>query len=168
MDTAVSFLKRFMPVTFKDKIKSRLAGSILGFDRALPSFSHCGEDRILAYLFKKFPAGFFVDVGAFHPRTSSNTFLLYQRGWRGINIDAQPGSMEPFRRERPDDINLELAVAEKEESLTYYKTGHTGTSSDLRLNPHLHTVALDGAWHEQGNELVARGQAARSLRALDI
>ena len=41
-------------------------------------------------------------------------------------------------------------------------------SSDMRLNPHLHTIALDGAWHEQGNELVARGQAARSLRALDI
>ena len=34
------------------------------------------------------------------------------------------------------------------------------TSSDLRLNPHLHTIALDGAWQEQGNELV--------LRALDI
>ena len=23
------------------------------------------------------------------------------------------------------------------------------TSSDLRLNPHLHAVFLDGAWHEQ-------------------
>ena len=41
-------------------------------------------------------------------------------------------------------------------------------SSDLRLNPHLHTIALDGAWHEHGSELVARGQAARSLRALVI
>ena len=28
------------------------------------------------------------------------------------------------------------------------------TSSDLRLNPHLHLVALDGAYHEQGAELV--------------
>ena len=27
------------------------------------------------------------------------------------------------------------------------------TSSDLRLNPHLHLVALDGAYHEQGTEL---------------
>ena len=31
------------------------------------------------------------------------------------------------------------------------------TSSDLRLNPHLHTIALDGAWHEQGNELAFAG-----------
>ena len=41
-------------------------------------------------------------------------------------------------------------------------------SSDMRLNPHLHTIALDGTWSEQGHELVARGQAARSSRALDI
>ena len=27
------------------------------------------------------------------------------------------------------------------------------TSSDLRLNPHLHLVVLDGAWHEDGKEL---------------
>ena len=27
-------------------------------------------------------------------------------------------------------------------------------SSDMRLNPHLHTIALDGVWSEQGNELV--------------
>ena len=31
------------------------------------------------------------------------------------------------------------------------------TSSDLRLNPHLHAVLLDGAWHEQEGELVFRG-----------
>ena len=27
------------------------------------------------------------------------------------------------------------------------------TSSDLRLNPHLHLIVLDGAWHEDGGEL---------------
>ena len=27
------------------------------------------------------------------------------------------------------------------------------TSSDLRLNPHLHVVVLDGAWYEEGDEL---------------
>ena len=30
-------------------------------------------------------------------------------------------------------------------------------SSDLRLNPHLHGVFLDGAWHEQEGDLVFRG-----------
>ena len=31
------------------------------------------------------------------------------------------------------------------------------TSSDLRLNPHLHTIALDGAWYDQGSELLFAG-----------
>lgn len=31
------------------------------------------------------------------------------------------------------------------------------TSSDLRLNPHLHAVFLDGAWHEPGGELTWQG-----------
>jgi hypothetical protein len=31
------------------------------------------------------------------------------------------------------------------------------TSSDLRLNPHLHAVFLDGAWHEGGGELTWQG-----------
>ena len=31
------------------------------------------------------------------------------------------------------------------------------TSSDLRLNPHLHLIVLDGAWHEDGGELAWEG-----------
>jgi hypothetical protein len=31
------------------------------------------------------------------------------------------------------------------------------TSSDLRLNPHLHVVVLDGAWYEEGDELCWEG-----------
>ena len=31
------------------------------------------------------------------------------------------------------------------------------TSSDMRLNPHLHAVFLDGAWYEEGGELCWRG-----------
>jgi hypothetical protein len=31
------------------------------------------------------------------------------------------------------------------------------TASDMRLNPHLHLVALDGVWHEQGGELSWQG-----------
>jgi hypothetical protein len=31
------------------------------------------------------------------------------------------------------------------------------TSSDLRLNPHLHLVVLDGVWYEDGGELAWEG-----------
>lgn len=72
------------------------------------------------------PPGFYVDVGAFSPKQFSNTYWFYRRGWQGINIDATPGSMRPFRVIRPRDINLECAVSDEPGELTFYSLGlHT-------------------------------------------
>jgi len=64
--------------------------------------------------------GFFVDIGAFHPSRSSNTYFFYLNGWTGINIDACPGSMKKFKEVRPRDINLEVGVSDQRGELTYY------------------------------------------------
>ena len=84
------------------------------------SYSQEGEDLILRKIFKKQDIGFYVDVGAHHPKRFSNTFLLYKKGWRGINIDATPGSMKLFNIFRTRDINLELGIGTREEVLNYY------------------------------------------------
>ncbi len=83
-------------------------------------YSQEGEDIILSEFFTNRKAGFYVDVGAHHPKRFSNTYLFYKKGWRGINIDAMPGSMKAFRRIRPRDINLELGISGKEGEMTYY------------------------------------------------
>jgi len=85
-------------------------------------YSWEGEDVLIAKICRDFlnlHCGFFVDVGAFHPIFLSNTYLLYKLGWRGINIDATPGSMELFREMRPGDTNLELAVAREPGTRTF-------------------------------------------------
>ena len=76
----------------------------------MEAYSQEGEDLILARIFQGQTTGFYADVGAHHPLRFSNTYLFYQRGWSGINIDAMPGSMEVFRRDRPRDLNIEAAV----------------------------------------------------------
>jgi FkbM family methyltransferase len=75
---------------------------------------------VLNRIFENKKAGFYVDVGAHHPMRFSNTYFFYRRGWRGINIDAMPGSMGVFNEDRPSDINLEIPVSDKDEVLTYY------------------------------------------------
>lgn len=80
-----------------------------------------GEDLILNRLLDGQAQGFYVDVGAHHPVRFSNTYLFYQRGWRGINIDAMPGSMKKFDRVRPRDINIECGVAGAAGTLTYHR-----------------------------------------------
>lgn len=84
------------------------------------SFSQEGEDLVLNRLFEKQKGGFYVDVGAHHPQRFSNTYFFYLKGWRGINIDAMPGSMELFEEVRPKDTNIEAAISDLSEELTYY------------------------------------------------
>lgn len=64
--------------------------------------------------------GFYVDVGAHHPKRFSNTYCFYKQGWRGINIDAMPGSMKLFVRVRSRDINIECPVARERKELIYH------------------------------------------------
>ncbi|MBM4230129.1 MAG: FkbM family methyltransferase [Gammaproteobacteria bacterium] len=75
---------------------------------------------VLSRIFEKKSNGFYVDVGAHHPKRFSNTYLFYRKGWRGINIDAMPGSMREFKEWRCRDINLELGVAKERGVLDYY------------------------------------------------
>lgn len=85
------------------------------------SYSQEGEDLILNRLFANKDKGFYIDIGAHHPYRFSNTYLFYLNGWTGINIDAMPGSMTPFKSKRPKDINLEVPILDKEGIMTYYQ-----------------------------------------------
>lgn len=87
---------------------------------ALKSYSQEGEDMILRRIFERQSSGFYVDVGAHHPKRFSNTYFFYKRGWRGINIDAMPDSMRVFNKARPRDINIEKPISDKKQALTYY------------------------------------------------
>ncbi|KVV15871.1 methyltransferase, FkbM family [Flavobacterium sp. TAB 87] len=98
------------------------------------SFSQEGEDLILERLFEGKNWGIYVDVGAHHPYRYSNTFKFYLKGWRGVNIDAMPGSMDLFNKWRPRDFNIEAAISEEKEILCFY------IFNDLALNTFDETV----------------------------
>ncbi len=107
------------------------------------SYSQEGEDILIERVIGNINKGFFVDVGAHHPVKFSNTYLFYKQGWRGINIDAMPGSMKIFKKIRPEDINLEVALSDRIEELTYYRFNY----------PELNTFNEKHVqkWNGQGN-----------------
>jgi len=39
---------------------------------------------ILRRIFERQSTGFYVDVGAHHPKRFSNTYFFYKKGWSGI------------------------------------------------------------------------------------
>src|SRR5436190_18531451 len=79
---------------------------------AISSFSQEGEDMLLRREFERQASGFYVDVGAHDPHRFSNTHYFYKCGWRGINIEARPGSSRLFKRWRPRDISLEIPISD--------------------------------------------------------
>jgi FkbM family methyltransferase len=84
------------------------------------SYSQEGEDMILRRIFGSQTSGFYIDVGAHHPKRFSNTYFFYKKGWAGINIDAMPGSMKAFQKLRYRDINIETPISSTPETVVYY------------------------------------------------
>ncbi len=87
---------------------------------AVRTHSQEGEDLILRRIFDGQARGFYVDIGAHHPRRFSNTHQFYLRGWSGINIDPNPEAVRALARERKRDVNLQLGVAEQAQTLRYH------------------------------------------------
>ena len=84
------------------------------------TYSMHGEDLAVEKYFKEIDNGFYVDLGCYHPVQHNNTILLYQKGWRGINIDINEFSVKLFNFCRPDDLNLNLAVSDKNGEIDFY------------------------------------------------
>jgi len=83
-------------------------------------YSQWGEDLSILKFFKDKKVGIYLDVGCFHPLMYSNTCLLFKNGWRGINIDINPTSIDLFKILRPLDLNICTAINENKKEFKVY------------------------------------------------
>jgi FkbM family methyltransferase len=84
------------------------------------SYSQNQEDLFINDYFREKNKGFYIDIGCYHPIKYSNTALLYNRGWYGINIDMNPTSIDLFNIFRKRDINICAAISNKSHEATLY------------------------------------------------
>lgn len=86
------------------------------------SYSQHGDDMMVLNIFRllKIARPSYLDIGAHHPFNISNTTLLYQRGCRGINVEANPNLIQSFYEERPEDINICIGIGCKIGELPFY------------------------------------------------
>jgi len=83
------------------------------------SFSQFGEDRLLSQ-FLGVTKGLYVEVGCNDPVRYSNTWTLYEKGWHGLVIDANPMCISNFRRFRPNDIAVCSVVSDSSNEVDFY------------------------------------------------
>lgn len=93
-----------------------------GYDKAARrSWSQYGEDDVLVELLKDdLKRGYYVDVGANHPATLSNTFRLYCMGMRGITIEPNDTLCAFHARYRPGDTVVCAGIGERDGLLEYF------------------------------------------------
>jgi len=118
----------------KDKVKKIIPKTLLKkyYKLKTPkelSFSQFGEDLILKTIFQNKNKGFYVDIGAFHPKELSNTYFFYKKGWKGINVEPISKTLKLFHKYRKKDINLECLVYSKEKIYDFYIFKETSIST---------------------------------------
>ena len=84
------------------------------------NYSTLGEDLIIKKFFKKKSKGIYIDIGCYHPIEGSNTYLLFKKGWSGLNIDLNKTSIELFKIARKNDVNLRVAITNQSKKIKYY------------------------------------------------
>lgn len=95
-------------------------------------YSQYGEDAVLREIISPtFNSGVYVDVGAYHPIKFSNTYALYRRGWRGINIDMDPVKIDAFKLARSDDTNVCAAISNERVTRQAYSFSSYGLTSTI-------------------------------------
>ena len=84
------------------------------------SYSLGGVDLLVNYIFRNKKQGVYIDVGCNHPIKNNNTYLLYKRGWSGINIDLDKSSIDHFKILRSNDVNIRTCVSNTNGTTTLY------------------------------------------------
>ena len=93
------------------------------------SYSQKGEDLVIYNFFKHERKGFYIDIGAYHPKMNSNTKFFYDKGWYGINIEPNPAKIRLFSKTRKRDINLNVGVGVVTRKMVFYKFEADGLST---------------------------------------
>lgn len=85
------------------------------------SYSQKGEDLMINKYFNFKKRGFYIDIGASHPKKLSNTKFFYTKGWHGINIEPNPDRIKLFLQERKRDNNLNIGIGSKIKKCVFYE-----------------------------------------------
>tara|TARA_Y100001958_G_C21136551_1_gene476438 strand:+ start:93 stop:794 length:702 start_codon:yes stop_codon:yes gene_type:complete len=107
-------------------------------------FAEFAEDVMINRIFKNDNKGVYVDIGAYHPYKGSLTYLLFKKGWRGMNIDLSKTSIDLFKIARPNDLNICCAISNKTEKKTYFENSPINQQNSLiRQNTSQKEIIID-------------------------
>ena len=91
------------------------------------------EDQLKDEFFAGRRDGFFVDVGANDPKNASQSWLLEQKGWRGVLVEPQPRLAQKLRDQRRAAV-FACACSSPQNAGKTLRLQISGIHSSLNLN----------------------------------
>ena len=114
----LSTIKKIVPAGLKEHLRAGIYFIIKPPDNSpdkaykKSSYSQAGEDIILTYFFNsmgiKNPS--YLDIGANHPISGSNTYIFYETGSTGVCVEADPSLFDELAKVRKNDKCLNVGV----------------------------------------------------------
>jgi FkbM family methyltransferase len=96
------------------------------------SYAQNFEDVMLMRALKDIQMGFYIDVGAQHPRMDSVSRAFYDRGWRGIHVEPVPFYAALLRADRPDETVIQAMLGKQGGEASFYVIRETGLSTAIQ------------------------------------
>jgi len=103
--------------------------------------------------------GIFIECGAFDGKIESNTFFFYKNlNWRGYNFEPVPTIFSHLQKNRPLDININMALSNIDGISTFtqaiaadvpYYDGHFGNGSLSHTQEHMNELKNRNCKFEQ-------------------
>jgi FkbM family methyltransferase len=97
----------------------------------ITSYAQALEDVVLSRALRHIEKGFWIDVGANHPFHHSVTKTFSERGWWGINIEPVFEWFTELVKDRPSDVNLNLAASSFNGFVELHEIAGTGLSTTI-------------------------------------
>lgn len=95
----------------------------------MKSYAQLNTDVEILSLFPADFVGRYVDVGASHPEYMSNTYLLYEQGWRGIAIEPT-SKADLWSAKRKEDVVYNCCAGQYDGTVTFHVC-HEDTLSSI-------------------------------------
>jgi FkbM family methyltransferase len=106
------------------------------------SYAQNFEDVILWRALRSVSNGFYIDIGANDPEIDSVSKAFYQRGWRGVHVEALASCARKLRETRPDEVVIESAVSEQGGVIPLFELHRNDLGEGLGISTVLEEVKL--------------------------
>jgi FkbM family methyltransferase len=85
----------------------------------MKTYSFEGQDCISKSLLRLVENGTYIDVGANHPMNNNNTYLFYQKGWKGLAIEGNNDFQKIWVEKRPRDRFINELVSNEVKKVNF-------------------------------------------------